>query len=136
MAPAERFDHGEIAMKSTHLALAAILLATSTAAAAQSANDARCIVLATTFASQSKDANQQKMAEDTLYFYLGRIAGQPTTAQMKAVMDAQSKTLTDANAGNLMGECAKAVQAKVQLLQTLSAQPQPATKPPANPQGR
>jgi len=47
---------------------------------------------------------------------------------MKAVMDAQAKTLTDANAGTLMGECVKAVQAKVQLLQTLAAQAQP-TKP-------
>lgn len=125
-------------MKSIHLALSAALLATSAAAAAQSANDARCIVLATAFANQSKDANQQKIAEDSLYFYLGRIAGQPTTAQMKAVMDAEAKTLNDTNAGALMGECVKAVQAKVQLLQTLAAQsPPPApTKPPANPQGR
>jgi hypothetical protein len=37
-----------------------------------------------------------------------------------------------------MGECVKAVQAKVQLLQTVAAQSQPApqAKPPANPQGR
>ena len=60
-------------------------------------------------------------------------SGQPTSAQFKAALDAQSKTLTDATAGNLMGECVKAVRAKVELLQTLAA-PQP--KPPANPQGR
>jgi len=123
-------------MKVTHLALAAALLTTSGAALAQSATDARCIVLASAFASQSKDANQQKLAEDSLYFYLGRVNGQPTTPQFKAALDAQSKTLTDANAGTLMGECVKAVQAKVQLLQTLAAPPTPATKPPANPQGR
>ena len=122
-------------MRVTHLALAAAFLATSGAAAAQSANDARCIVLATAFANQSKDANQQKIAEDSLYFYLGRISGQPTTAQFKAALDAQSKTLTDATAGNLMGDCVKAVQAKVQLLQSL-APPPAQTKPPANPQGR
>jgi hypothetical protein len=120
-------------MKLAPLALAAALLATSTAATAQSATDARCILLANAFAAQSKDTNQRKLAEDSLYFYLGRINGQPTAAQMKSVMDAQAKTLTDANAGTLMGECVKAVQAKVQLLQTLAAQ-QP--KPPANPQGR
>jgi len=123
-------------MKVTHLALAAALLTTSGAALAQSATDARCIVLASAFASQSKDANQQKLAEDSLYFYLGRVNGQPTTPQFKAALDAQSKTLTDANAGTLMGECVKAVQAKVQLLQTLATPPAPATKPPANPQGR
>ena len=125
-------------MKIKAIALAAALLGTSSAAIAQSATDARCIVLATAFASQSKDANQQKLAEDSLYFYLGRIAGQPGTAQFKAALAAQQKTLTDANAGTLMGECVKAVQAKVQLLQSLAGQqPQaPATKPPANPQGR
>ena len=127
-------------MKTTTLALAAALLATSGAAAAQSATDARCILLASGFAGQSKEANQQKVAEDTLYFYLGRIGGQPTTAQMKAAMDTQAKTITDANAGTLMGECVKAVQAKVQLLQTLAAQAapqsQPATKAPAKPEGR
>jgi len=127
-------------MKATRLALAAALVATSGAATAQTANDARCILLANAFAGQSKDANQKKLAEDSLYFYLGRIDGQPSAAQMKTVMDAQAKTLTDANAGQLMGECVKAVQAKVQLLQTLAAQSQPATpaqtKPPAQPQGR
>ena len=125
-------------MKATRLALAAALVATSGAATAQTANDARCILLANAFAGQSKDANQKKLAEDSLYFYLGRIDGQPTAAQMKTVMDAQAKTLTDANAGQLMGECVKAVQAKVQLLQTLAAQSAPPaqTKPPAKPQGR
>lgn len=125
-------------MKIARIALAAILVATSAAATAQSATDARCIVLATAFANQSKDANQQKLAEDSLYFYLGRISGQPSTAQFKAALDAQGKTISDANAGTLMGDCVKAVQAKVQLLQTLAAQsppPAPATKP-TNPQGR
>ena len=124
-------------MKATRLTLAAALVATSGAATAQTANDARCILLANAFAGQSKDANQKKLAEDSLYFYLGRIDGQPSAAQMKTVMDAQAKTLTDANAGQLMGECVKAVQAKVQLLQTLAKEAQPTqSKPPAQPQGR
>jgi hypothetical protein len=123
-------------MKPAHIAprilCAAALLATSGAAAAQSANDARCVLLTSAFAQQSKDATQQKVAEDSLYFYLGRIDGQPTTAQMKAVLDAQAKTITDANSGALMGDCVKAVQAKVQLLQSVGAQ----QAKPANPQGR
>ena len=124
-------------MKLTKILAVAALIAPVTAASAQSATDARCILLANVFAGQSKDANQQKVAEDTLYFYLGRMSGQPTPAQMKTAMDAQAKTITDANAGTLMGECVKAVQAKVQLLQTLAAQSQPpAAKPPAKPEGR
>jgi hypothetical protein len=133
-------------MKVAQLALAAALLTASAAATAQSATDARCILLANAFASQSKDANQQKIAEDTLYFYLGRINGAPTAAQMKAVMDQQGKTLTNANAPTLMSECVKPVEAKVELLQAVAAQSrpapqaqppaQPAPKPPGQPNGR
>ncbi|MFL6721695.1 MAG: hypothetical protein ACJ8FT_07835 [Sphingomonas sp.] len=119
-------------MKTICLALAAALLATSGTAVAQNATDARCILLSNAFAAQTKDATQQKLAEDTLYFYLGRISGQPTTAQMKAVMDEQGKTLNDTNAGTLMGDCVKAVQAKVQLLQDIAV----ASKPQAAPKGR
>jgi len=125
-------------MKATRLAIAAVLLGASSAAAAQSANDARCILLANVFAGDAKDAKQQKIAEDTLYFYLGRIAGQPTAAQMKAAFDQQGKTITDANAGPLMNDCVKPVVAKVQVLQSLSTEskPVPQAKAPAQPQGR
>jgi hypothetical protein len=119
-------------MKTTSIALAATLLGMSGSAAAQSATDARCIVLATGFANQPKDANQQRIAEDSLYFYLGRLAGQPTSAQLKTMLDEQAKTITDANAAALMAECVSAVKAKVQLLQSLA----PQARPPANPQGR
>jgi|GEM_PF-5175717 hypothetical protein len=126
-------------MKTIHLTLAAALLtASGTAASAQSANDARCILLANAFAGDSKDAKQQKIAEDTLYFYLGRIAGQPTAAQMKAAFDQQGKTITDANAGPLMNDCVKPVLAKVQMLQAVSndSKPAPQAQPPAQPEGR
>jgi hypothetical protein len=132
-------------MKTVHLTLAAAaLLATSGSAVAQSATDARCILLANAFAGQSTDAKQQKVAEDTLYYYLGRIAGTPTAAQMKAALDQQGKTITDANAGPLMNDCVKPVLAKVEVLQSLSteskptpqAKPAPQAQPPAQPEGR
>jgi len=117
-------------MKITRIAIAAALLAMSGAAAAQSAIEARCILLSSAFAKEMKDANAQKLAEASLYFYLGRINGQPTTAQMKALLDEQAKTITDANAGALMGDCVKPVQAKVQLLQSLSEQSKPQVQQP------
>src|SRR6476646_2057396 len=92
-------------MKSFSIMFAAAILAASEPAAAQSANDARCILLSNVFASQGKDAAAQKVAEASLYFYLGRISPQETTAQMKVLFDQQSKTITDTNAGALMGEC-------------------------------
>jgi hypothetical protein len=123
-------------MKAIRIALAAALLAASAAAPAQSSTDARCVLLANAFMNQSKDANAQKLAEATLYFYLGRINPTETTAQMKTLLDQQGKTITDANAGALMGECVKTVQAKVQLLQTLAAQQTQQSKPAQQPQGR
>lgn len=122
-------------MKMIKLAITASLLASSAAATAQSATEARCIVLANVFTNQGKDENAKRLAEAPLYFYLGRMAGQPTAAQFKAALDAQAKTLTDATAGQLMGDCVKPVRDKILLLQSIAAQ-QPAAKPPANPQGR
>ena len=119
-------------MKEIHITLAAALLTTSGAAAAQSATDARCILLGNVFAQQTKDADAQKLAQVSIYFYLGRIPGQTTAAQMKTLFDQQSKTITNANAGALMQDCVKPVQEKVQLIQTLAKE----AKPPATPQGR
>ena len=65
--------------------------------------------------------------------YLGRVDSQPNSAQFKAALDAQSKTITDANAATLMAECVAAVKTKVQLLQSIAT---PSAKAPANPQGR
>lgn len=131
-------------MKALSIALAAAVLASAGPAAAQTAGDARCIILSNVFAKQAKDADAQKAAEATLYFYLGRIGAAATAPHMKTLLEAQAKTITDANAGPLMNDCAKAVQGKVQLLQSLSP-PQaqtaaPAATPPAakpaQPQGR
>jgi hypothetical protein len=109
-------------MKTLRMAFAATMLVASAAASAQSATDARCIVLSNIFAADAKDANAQKLAEASFYFYLGRI-GPLTSAQLKTQLDAQAKTITDATAGNLMNGCIKEFQAKVQLMQSLAPQP-------------
>ena len=122
-------------MKFNAIAVGAVLLATSGPAAAQSATDARCILLdADVFAQQVKDANAQKAAEASLYFYLGRIssAEQHRCAGIEGPVESQGKTITNANAGALMSDCAKAVQTKVDMLQSL-APPQPAAAKPAKP---
>lgn len=119
-------------MKILATALAGALLMTSGAAAAQSASDARCILLSNVFAQQAKNDNAKKAAEASLYFYLGRIGSGATAAQIKAQLEAQGKTISNANAGALMTDCAKAVQAKLDLLNSLS----PQQAKPAVPQGR
>ena len=131
-------------MKVLAAILAGTLLAASAPAAAQSVNDVQCIILGNLFANQGKDAQQQKVAGLAVYFYLGRVKDSMTSAQLKALMESSGKGITDANAGPKMTECVKAIQDKVQLLQSLApaqavkpGQPQPA-KPsqPSQPQGR
>lgn len=114
-------------MKIPTIALAATLLMTSGAAAAQSTTDAGCILLSNVFAKAAKTPEAQKAAEASLYFYLGRVSDSTTSAQLKALFDAQPKTLSDAKAGEMMNACVKAIQTKVELLQSLA--PQPTKKP-------
>ena len=116
-------------MKATHLTLAAALLASSGAAAAQTATDAQCLIVSNAFAQGAKDADQRKTAEATLYFYLGRIGERMTSTQLKSLFDTEAKTLTDKTAGATMNKCVQAVQSKVQLLESLSPAAEPAKKP-------
>lgn len=120
-------------MKALGILTAIALFTTGGAAAAQTASDAQCIIVSNAYASQAKDAEAKKIAEASVYFYLGRISNTMTVAQLKALLDAQTKTLTQANAGPTMGKCAAAIQAKVEMLKSLSAAAKPAPAKPAQP---
>ena len=117
-------------MKSLRIALGAALLASGAAASAQTATDARCVLLSSAYAKQNQDANAQKVAEASYFFYLGRIAPGATAAQLKALFDEQAKGITDANAGGLMNSCAKEFQAKVEMINNLGGPPPAASTPP------
>ena len=119
-------------MKALNIALATALLATGQAAAAQTASDAQCIILSNAYAGQAKDAKAKEIAEAAVYFYLGRVGNQTTAAQLKALLDGQSKTITQTNAGPAMQKCAAAIQVKVDMLKALAgpAKPAPAKAPP------
>jgi hypothetical protein len=118
-------------MKALNIALASALLLTGGAATAQSASDAQCIIVSNAFASQTKDAEQQKAAQAAMYFYLGRIGDTMTGPQLKALLDQQLKTITNANAGDTMNKCFAAIKARVDLLESLD--PNAKSAPPAQP---
>jgi hypothetical protein len=125
-----RKDHGfteNHPMKALLIVTAGALLMTSGAATAQSATDIKCMILSNVFAKNSKDAESQKAAEAALYFYLGRVPDGATSTQLKTLLDAQGKALTDATAGAMMNACVKTIENKVQMLQSLA--PPPAKKP-------
>jgi len=125
-------------MKFVTTALAASLLSVSGAATAQTATDAGCMIVSNAFAQSSKDANQQKLAQASLFFYLGRISDSTTPAQLKALLDAQSKTIDEKTAGPMMNACAKTFEAKMDLVNSLSGpKPQPQSEQKSKqPQGR
>lgn len=126
-------------MKALRIAIAASLLMASGAALAQTAaKDAGCLLVSNVFSKDTKNPDAAKLAQASVYFFLGRIGPQTTSAQLKAMMEAQSKTLTDANAGGVMNECIKDFQTKMQLVESLNpSATAPAAKPkPAQPQGR
>jgi hypothetical protein len=123
-------------MKAVSLALAAALLAGGTAATAQSASDARCIVLSSVFSRTGKDAQAKQLAEAAMYFYLGRVSPSASPAQLKAQLDQQAATITDANNGKLMGDCIKNFTSEVTLLQSIAGSAKPAATKPTQPDGR
>lgn len=108
--------------------VAVALIMTSGAASAQTATDAQCLLLSNAFGKNAKDADSQKTAQATVYFYLGRIRDQTTPAQLKALFEQASKTVTQANAGTLMDSCVKAVQSKMDLVQSVGNQQPPKSK--------
>ena len=119
-------------MKAVTSILAATLLVAGTAASAQSATDAQCLILSNIFAKQAKDAQAQKAAEAAVYFYMGRVRDGITAAQIKTLFETAAKGISEANAGQKMSDCVKALQAKGDLLQSIS--PPPATPVSPRPQ--
>jgi hypothetical protein len=116
-------------MKAIGIVIAATLLATSGAAAAQTASDVACMIVSNGFAKNSKDPASQKAAEASLYFYLGRVSSVITPTQLKGMFDEQAKGINDKTAPAIMDGCVKAIQAKFEFVQGLS-------KPQNQPQGR
>lgn len=117
-------------MKPIRLALAAMLLTMSGASAAQSTTDARCILASNAFSRTATDEKAKKLAQASLYFYLGRIGESATPAQLGTLLREQARTITEANVGEVMNACAKGLQDKIQMLESISGQP------PKKPEGR
>jgi hypothetical protein len=121
-------------MKAAQIALAAAFLLATAPARAQTATDAGCLVLSNVFAQKAAEPQVKKLAETAFYFYLGRIGDRTTAPQLKALLDAQSKSLTDATASTMMKSCIQTLQSRADLLQSLAPAPaqQPA-QPPKKP---
>jgi hypothetical protein len=115
-------------MRPFHLFTAAAsgLLALAAPAAAQSlASDVKCLVVSNLFA-KSKDPKARQAGVETRFFYLGRLNG--SAAQIQAALEAQGRTITQANAGPTMQACARAVVQRASEVQAIGQRIRPPAK--------
>ena len=93
-------------------------------AAAQSAqNDLRCLLVSNLFAKNGSTAKVKRAGEAGSFFYLGRLDGRMSPAQLKAGVREQLKTLTVSNAGQIINRCARHMEASAQSIQSNTSQP-------------
>jgi hypothetical protein len=121
------------------LGIGAALAATWLAApvAAQSVDDdVRCMLASNYFAHAAKDPQQQKIAQASAAFYLGRLDARISNQQLVSAEMAQAKSMTKDSLGPIMNNCAKRLIQKGIAQRALSGPPPSATgksAPPARP---
>ena len=106
------------------LSLLAVALAVPAAPSfAQNADqDVRCLMASNAFARAEKDAPKRQLAMATGLFYLGRLDGRVSGAQLKAAMVAQAKSLNPTNLPPAMNACVKHFVQTQAMLQSIGKQ--------------
>lgn len=97
-------------------------------ALAQSNNDVRCVLASNAATKVSKSVNEQRVAEATMHFYLGRIDGKYDSARLQAAFATQLKTLTGKNIGPTMQACYAYAQQRMQFVRGVGARLSPPKK--------
>ena len=100
----------------------ALTLAAAGPAAAQATSDVRCLMASNLFSAAAKDAKTRKLAEAGKYFFLGRVAGRLNEQQLRTQMLAQAKSITPANAANVMQGCARQMQSGAAMVDRVGKQ--------------
>lgn len=115
------------------LGLCAGLAAIGMAGAAQGqtlADDARCLIVSSTYARSASDSAAHQVAQATAAFFLGRVDGRSSAAALKAELAAQQKLITPANAPATMKACSARVGAAEQRVRAAAPpMPQPPKRP-------
>lgn len=101
---------------------AALILASVPAAAQGADEDVRCLLASNLFTKAEKDPTKREIAVLSSYFYLGRVDGRLSGAQLGAAMKAQAPTITPDRAGAIMTACAKRMQGAGLAIRTLGKQ--------------
>ena len=100
----------------------AVTLSVGAPATAQATTDVKCLMASNLFSKAAKDPKARTVAEAAKYFYLGRISGRLNEQQIRAQMQAQAKTITKANAGNVMNSCIRQMQSGAAVIERVGKQ--------------
>jgi hypothetical protein len=103
-------------------AAGAVALSIANPAAAQATGDVKCLMASNLFSKAAKDPKARTVAEAAKYFYLGRVSGRLNEQQLRAQMQTQSKTITRANAGNVMNACTRQMQSGAAMIERVGKQ--------------
>lgn len=93
-----------------------------TPARAQGVDDVRCLLASNAATKVAKDATERRLAEATLHFYLGRLDGKFTSAQLAVAFTNQLKTLNGMNVGPTMQACYRHAQQRMMIVQNVGNQ--------------
>lgn len=104
----------------------ASVLAVTPAAAQTVADDARCLLVSSTYARSAKDPKARSVAQASSAFFLGRIDGRYPPAALKAALAAELKLVNPANASGIMNACAARVAQAETRAQAAAPAPPPA----------
>ena len=91
-------------------------------ASAQSNNDVKCLLASNLFAKAAKDPKARTAAEASKLYFLGRIHGRMSAAQVRTEMLAQQKAINSKNAGATMNGCARQMEAGIKMIQGVTQQ--------------
>ena len=100
----------------------AIALSIGAPAAAQATADVKCLMASNLFSKAAKDPKARTVAEAAKFFYLGRVSGRLNEQQIRVQMQVQSKTITQANAGNVMNACTRQMQSCAAMIERVGKQ--------------
>lgn len=70
-------------------------------------DDVRCVLASNFFGHAAKDPQQQKIAQASAAFYLGRLDARISTQQLVSAEMTQAKTMTKDSLAPIMNACAK-----------------------------
>ena len=116
-------------MRTIGLAALTILVVSAPAAAQTVAEDARCLLVSSTYARNAKDPKARSVAQAASAFFLGRVDGRYPPAALKAALVAELKTVSAASASSIMNACAARVMQAETRVQGAAPAPKPAVTP-------